>query len=214
MQMQWYGHSCFLLTSGEGVRILTDPCAPTTGYRLRDIETDAVTSSHAHYDHNYFVAAAGSPAIINTPGAHAIHGVTVTGIPTFHDNAGGSERGSNTVYVIRMDGLRIVHLGDLGHLPDAAACAAIGTPDVLLIPVGGTYTLDAGGACETVGLLKPRIVVPMHYQTSALAFPLDPVEPFLTGLSGWTIHRLQQSECTITRETLGTPRVLVFNYQK
>ena len=214
MKMQWYGHSCFLLTSSDGVRILTDPCAPTTGYRLENIEADDVTSSHAHYDHNFFAAAAGSPEAISTPGEHTVRGVTITGIPTFHDDAGGKERGPNIVYAIEMDGLRIVHLGDLGHQPDAAACAAIGAPDVLLVPVGGTYTLDAAGACAVVALLKPRIVIPMHYQTAALTFSLDPVEPFLTGLSGRTIHRLQQSECTITRETLGTPRVLVFNYQK
>lgn len=227
MQIKWYGHSCFLL-SGSGVRVLTDPCAPTTGYRLSDIGADVVTSSHAHYDHNYFVAVRGFPAIVNTAGGHAFGEegagrVRITGIPTWHDASHGSERGENLVFVIEMDGLRIVHLGDIGHVPEAETAEAIGRPDVLFLPVGGTYTIDAAGALETVSLLRPGLVVPMHYRTPALAFPLDGPEAFLAGLSGiagpaghtgYTIHRLGQSECSVSPDTLGTPRALLFEYER
>lgn len=219
MQIKWYGHSCFLLSGS--VRVLTDPCAPTTGYELAGIEAEVVTSSHAHYDHNYFVAAAGFPAIVNTAGQHAFGAeeegrVRITGIPTWHDAVQGRERGANLVFVIEMDGLRLVHLGDLGHLPDAQTVAAIGRPDVLFVPVGGTYTIDAEGALETVALLQPRIAVPMHFQTPALSFPLDGPEAFLTGLAraGYAIHRLGQCECTVSPDTLGAPRALLFDYAR
>ena len=211
MKIQWLGHSSFRIVGSKTV--VTDPYGGI-GLAFPEVRADIVTVSHGHFDHNAVESVGGEPAVVDDAGMHKIADVTIKGYNTAHDDVQGAKRGGNIIYLITMDGYTIAHLGDLGCMPDHSVLGALEGVDELLIPVGGTYTLDAAGACETVGLLKPRIVVPMHYQTSALAFPLDPVEPFLTGLSGWTIHRLQQSECTITRETLGTPRVLVFNYQK
>lgn len=220
MQIKWYGHSCFLLTGNDGLSVLTDPCEPRTGYQIAGIETDFITSSHAHSDHNYFAAAKGSPIVVNTAGEHTFmspyggDGVRITGIPTWHDGACGAERGVNLVFVIEMDGLRAVHLGDLGHLPDAQTVAAIGRADLLFLPIGGVFTIDAAAAHEVLALLRPHLVIPMHYSTPALAFHLDGPEAFLSGLSGYTIHRLRQSECSVHPQTLGTPRALVFDYVK
>ena len=150
MKLRWYGHSCFLLTGADGVRILTDPCDPPTGYKLHDIEADAVTVSHAHHDHNYLAAAAGQPAVIDSAGTFDVRGCRVTGVPTWHDPERGKKRGPNLVFVFEIDGLRVAHLGDLGDVPDAATVDAIGRVDVLLCPIGGYYTIDADEARKTV----------------------------------------------------------------
>jgi len=214
MKIEWYGHACFRLTAENGTAILTDPCDASTGYTLENIEANAVTASHTHYDHNYFAAAAGDPAIITDLGDHEIGGVQITGFAAFHDDVGGQKRGSNTVYRFLIDGLSVVHAGDLGHLPDEALLSALGKVDVLLIPVGGTYTLDALDAAEAVRRFQPQIVIPMHYRTKALAFPLGNVDPFLKALSGYTLHRLSDSECTVSADTLGAPRALVLDYKR
>ena len=116
MILKWLGHSCFLLTSEAGVRILMDPCAPSTGYTVGPVAVDAVTASHGHYDHNYFEAALGNPVRITEPGLHEVKGVRVTGIPTWHDKECGAKRGRNIMFLVEMDGLRLLHAGDLGHL--------------------------------------------------------------------------------------------------
>ena len=133
MILKWLGHSCFLLTSEAGVRILMDPCAPSTGYTVGPVAVDAVTASHDHYDHNYFEAALGNPVRITEPGVHEVKGVRVTGIPTWHDKECGAKRGCNIMFLVEMDGLRLLHAGDLGAnwrrvyhrcKGSAAACAA------------------------------------------------------------------------------------------
>lgn len=196
MKIRWYGHSSFLFTTAAGTRLLVDPCAPETGYRLADIPADAVLCSHGHSDHNYRAAARGTPPVVDGAGVHAFGAARVTAVPTWHDDAGGAKRGHNLVFVIEADGLRAVHLGDLGHVPDAAQAAAIGRPDVLCIPVGGTFTIDAAGAARTVELLHPRLIVPMHYRTERLTFPLDGPEPFLAALTarGVPVRRLASCE--------------------
>ncbi len=196
MKIRWYGHSSFLFTTAAGTRLLVDPCAPETGYRLADIPADAVLCSHGHSDHNYRAAARGTPPVVDGAGVHAFGAARVTAVPTWHDDAGGAKRGHNLVFVIEADGLRAVHLGDLGHVPDAAQAAAIGRPDVLCIPVGGTFTIDAAGAARTVELLHPRLIVPMHYRTARLTFPLDGPEPFLAALTarGVPVRRLASCE--------------------
>ena len=127
--------------------------------------------------------------------------IIVTGVPTFHDNHEGLRRGKNIVFAIEVEDLKIVHLGDLGHLPDEAQQAAIGQPDVLMIPVGGTYTLDAGRALKCVELLKPRVTVPMHYQTRfSEDMGIAPVSEFLQ-LAGECPEPVM--ECAVGKETIG-----------
>lgn len=202
MQFKWYGHSCFLLIASNGTRILTDPCAPSTGYRLHDIACDIVTSSHAHYDHNYFAAASGTPKRLSAEGVSVQGDLRITGIPSFHDGNGGAERGGNLIFLIEGDGLRVAHLGDLGHRLPGETVARIGAVDVLLCPIGGTYTIDARAALAVAEALRPRVLIPMHYQTDALAFRLDGVDALLQAAGRRSVRRLNDSVCRITPETL------------
>lgn len=213
MNIKWLGHSCFLLTSADGTRILTDPCDPDTGYAIEPVEADAVTSSHDHHDHNYF-AIAPNARRITAAGHYDVNGVSIDGFDTFHDSQRGAIRGGNVVFVITMDGLRVAHAGDLGHIPDEATLAAIGRVDVLLIPIGGQYTLDYKGALELSAMLHPSIVIPMHYQTERLRFPLDELKPFLDNARGCAVHIMRQSEASIDRDSLGKERIIVLEYEK
>ena len=166
MNLKWLGHSCFLLTSESGVRILMDPCAPKTGYTIAPVEADAVTASHDHYDHNYFDAALGDPVRITEPGVHEVKGVRITGIPTWHDKERGAKRGRNIMFLVEMDGIRLLHAGDLGHLPDEAAVRAVGQVDVLRAPIGGVYTIDGTEAKELARLLGLKEVVELGRATA------------------------------------------------
>ncbi|MCR4399378.1 MAG: MBL fold metallo-hydrolase [Syntrophomonadaceae bacterium] len=178
MKIFWYGHACFLLQS-EGCRLVTDPFGPEVGYPMPGLSADIVTVSHEHYDHNAVKAVRGKPTVIRGAGSHEAAGVRVTGIPTYHDRSHGKERGTNTVFIIEMEGIRIVHLGDLGHVLSFEQVEGIGAVDVLLVPVGGRFTIDAEEAAATVSQLRPRITIPMHFQTPHLSFELAPVEGFL-----------------------------------
>lgn len=217
MKIKWYGHSVFRIETADGLAILTDPCAPTTGYKLKDIPCDVITSSHAHYDHNYFVAAAGTPQILSVAGTTEIGGIRFTAIPCFHDEEQGAKRGSNLIFVIEADGLRIVHMGDIGHQLSEEQLEAIGKPDVLLCPVGGVFTVDPLGACKIASALCPRVFIPMHYQTEVLGFnvTLATVEDFLKITRTPDIQRLNGSEWIVTPETLpASGRVVVFDYDR
>ncbi len=166
MILRYFGHALFTITLDSGDIILTDPYGSFCRYPRRSLAADIVTISHHHYDHDALEIVAGKPIVLDEAGYYMpTEKIVITGIPTFHDNHEGLRRGKNVVFSIEADNLKIVHLGDLGHLPDARQQAAIGTPDVLLIPVGGAYTLDAQRAYRCVELLKPRVTIPMHYQT-------------------------------------------------
>lgn len=216
MIIKWYGHSSFLLTTQNGLRIFTDPCGPETGYTLHDIEADIVTLSHQHFDHNYLGAFQGTPVALQEAGYFEWDGVRITGIPSFHDEVEGKKRGSNLIFLFELDGLRIAHLGDLGTFPSEDAYAALGKLDVLLAPVGGTYTIDPPAACEIANRTGTRILIPMHYQTSHLTLgqPILGIEPLLSIARNCKIHKLNQSEATITPESLGEDRLLVLDYER
>lgn len=213
MKIRWYGHSCFMLQDSNGVRILTDPCDPGTGYKLSGIEADAVTVSHGHHDHNYLEAVTGSPEVINTAGEHEFRGVKITGFETFHDDCGGKKRGENIMFLYEMDDMRVLHAGDLGAEPDSATLEALGRVDVLLVPVGGVFTVNSACARSFANSVKPKVVIPMHYKTAALTFDLEPVDEFLKNARDCKIHRLNQNEAALTRESLGDDRILVMDYE-
>ena len=213
MEITWYGHSCFLLESSDGVRILTDPCAPATGYELHDIAADAVTCSHAHYDHNYVEAVSGTPVIIADAGEHSVKGIRIVGIPSYHDEACGQKRGANMIYIFDIDDMRIMHCGDIGHTINDELAAKIGHIDVLLVPIGGNYTVDYRQALDISNVLKPRVVIPMHYKTPDCMVDICDVAPFIVTAKDCRIHRLNQPEATLTRESLGEDRVLVLDYK-
>lgn len=175
-----HGHSEFLLETADGFRILTDPYDAHVGYPMKKVPCDAVTVSHMHGDHCFVEKAEGGFAVADQAGTTRLStDVTVRGIPAFHDECEGQKRGKNLVFVWECDGLRIAHLGDLGAWDEALAAQLTGL-DILLVPVGGFYTIDAASAAALVRRVKPRITIPMHYKTQVNAdWPIAPVADFL-----------------------------------
>lgn len=176
MDVTWLGQSCFRLR-GKNAAVVTDPFPPQLGPRLK-LEGSLVTISHGHDNHSH-VQAVKTDRVLEEPGEYEVAGVTVRGLPTFHDGSQGSEHGRNTVFVIELDDVRVCHLGDLGHALDDRALEVIGNVDVLLVPVGGGQTLDGARAAEVVRQVEPRYVVPMHFGHPSLKTELAPVDRFL-----------------------------------
>jgi L-ascorbate metabolism protein UlaG (beta-lactamase superfamily) len=183
MKIKWLGHASFLITSVSGVRIITDPYEPNDKllYGAIDESADIATVSHDHFDHGNVAAVKGAPQVVK--GDAEIKGIKFKGIATFHDSSGGKERGSNTIFCFEVDGVKVCHLGDLGHELTTEQAAQAGAVDVLLLPVGGFYTIDAAVASRVAEQLKPRVVIPMHFKNSKCNFPIAGVEEFLLGKS-------------------------------
>ena len=214
MQITWYGHSCFLLTSESGYSILTDPCDPETGYELSDLVCDAVTISHEHHDHNCLAIVAGTPEIIRTPGKHIAGGISVKGFTNYHDNEKGAKRGENIVFLYEIDGLKILHLGDLGHMLPDETIKTIGDVDVLLAPIGGVFTINAKAATELSDRLNAKVLIPMHYKTPALHFNIEGLEPLLAANANRRVHHLNANTATLSHDTLGDRRLLILDYKR
>lgn len=222
MKLKWYGHAAFLITAADGTRILTDPYNAEVGYPVPLGEADFVTVSHDHADHNSLQNVPGKHEVIKGPGDHSAGAVAVKGVATCHDDCGGSKRGKNTVYTFDLpegsETVRVCHLGDLGHQLSPEQLAELGAVDVLIIPTGGTYTLDPAGAAQQVAAIKPRLVVPMHWRTPALVFPLKPVDDFLGEMIGARIERAGACEVELPATKItamprsATPPVMVLDY--
>ena len=211
MLIQHIGHAEFLITTESGFRIVTDPYDASTGYPVKKLEADGVLVSHHHHDHDAVESIAGYPQVIDYAGLHTFApGITVTGIQADHDDAGGTKRGKTLLFLLEAENLRLVHLGDLGTLLDAAQLEALGRVDVLMIPVGGFYTIDAAQAKDVVEQLDPRIVIPMHYRTEYNAdWPIHPVDEF-TGLFDPAQTRTGGEALRVTRGDLDChPRIIV-----
>lgn len=200
MKLEWLGHACFLITASDGTRILTDPYDPSVGYEDIAVEAEIVTVSHNHFDHNCVKEVRGSPEAVEGPGRKTVKGIEFLGVGTFHDTSGGAQRGPNTVFAFEVDGIRVCHPGDLGHVLTEEQVGEIGQVDLLLLPVGGTFTIGPEEAWKVVGQLKPKIVVPMHFKTPVVSLPIAPVEEFLRGKP--SVKRLGKSEAELTKETL------------
>ncbi|NLU36107.1 MAG: MBL fold metallo-hydrolase [Clostridiales bacterium] len=212
MKIKWLGHSCFLITSSTGVRILTDPFDETVGYKVPEAEADIVTTSHDHFDHNYVKAVKGEYVHINTSGRHNVKGIEILGVDTFHDEAGGSKRGSNVVFTYLVDGMKICHLGDLGHILTEEQLNQIGRVDILLLPVGGTFTIDYREASELAGKMNPRLIIPMHFKTPVMSFNIDGVDKFVAGKD--SVESIDENELEITPGSFDTlARIVVLNYE-
>lgn len=169
MDIQYVGHSCFRLRGKEGL-VITDPFGSEVGFSMPTLRADVVTVSHDHFDHNNAsvikdTAARKNPFVVTHPGEYEVQGISVYGYPSYHDDKQGEERGKNVMYSIFLDDVHILHLGDLGHTLDEKMIQEIPDIDVLLVPVGGVYTIDPQQAIEVINLLEPAYVVPMHYQT-------------------------------------------------
>lgn len=174
------GHAKFLIELENGMRIVTDPYDKTCGYPVTSVPADVVLVSHGHHDHNAVETIPGSPRVIDKAGEYDLgDGVVVTAAEAFHDDVEGAKRGRTLLFSIRAEGLNAVHLGDLGHLPTQEQCKQLGRADVLMVPVGGFYTIDAAAAKETATLLQARVILPMHYKTRVNAdWPIASVEEF------------------------------------
>lgn len=179
MKMRWLGQASFHIVTDDGVSIRTDPYDSSLGFELSPLPADIVTVSHDHYDHAAVDTVPGDPLVIRGPGERQAKGITFRGIESFHDDRRGLDRGTNTIFVFAVDGVVVCHLGDLGHVLTADQIRAIGPTDVLCVPVGGTYTLDASGATAVMHQIKPRVTVPMHYRVNGLELPIGGVGPFL-----------------------------------
>ena len=182
MIVTWQGHSCFLLKSEEGLSLLLDPFHESdVGYAMPIIGADIVIISHDHLDHNNVDAAGSGADVIFGPGEYISRDMEITGIKSYHDKERGKLRGTNTIFCFELDGIRVCHLGDLGHTLSRTQVKAIGPVDLLFLPVGGRYTIDAVGANQVMKQLHPVVTIPMHYRTGALGFELEPVDDFLKG---------------------------------
>jgi len=192
MKIKWLGHASFMITSEAGTKIITDPYVTGGDLRYGEIKesADIVTVSHEHGDHNNVSAVQGSPEVVR--GTAKVKGIEFKGVPTYHDDAKGKSRGNNTILCFEVDGIRVCHLGDLGHQLNDKQVAELGSVDILLIPVGGNYTIDAKVASQLCDRLKPKVIIPMHFKNDKCAFPIAGVDEFLQGKEG--VSRLDASE--------------------
>ncbi len=203
MVIEYVGHACFYLTNKNDVRIIIDPYDNTIGLIPVSKEADIALLTHDHYDHNYLDGVHGNYDLIKTPGAHLVRGVKITGTELPHDASGGAERGMVVAYTIETDGMRILHMGDIGIIPPESFFEAAGKIDVLMIPVGGTYTIDAVQAHEIMNRLAPNITIPMHYKTTHLNLDIAPLHGFVTEIKKeYDISRLGSSKFEITADNL------------
>lgn len=204
MKVKWLGHASFLITADDGTRILTDPFGDYPGLRYAPIKeaADIVVVSHDHGDH-VGAKVGGNPTQVSGPGDHKVRGVEFKGLGTYHDTSKGKERGKNTVFSFTVDGIGFCHLGDLGHELSDSEIADIGPVDVLMIPVGGVFTIDAATASVVCARIKPRVAIPMHYKTSKCDFPIAGVEDFLKGKD--KVREVDHSEVELDPKQLPDP---------
>jgi L-ascorbate metabolism protein UlaG (beta-lactamase superfamily) len=202
MKIKWLGHSCFLITSKEGTRVITDPYAVGGGINYSPIEetADVVVVSHGHGDHSNVSAVQGQPEVVRGDGIKTAKGIQFQGVATYHDDSQGKQRGPNTVFCFTLDGIKLCHLGDLGHVLDPQQVTEIDAVDILLVPVGGYFTIDASEASQVCNQLKPKVVIPMHFKTPKCVYPIAGVEDFIRGKKD--VRSVAGSELDLEQEKL------------
>jgi L-ascorbate metabolism protein UlaG (beta-lactamase superfamily) len=216
MRIKWYGHAAFLLSTDRGTRVIIDPYqsgafggALTYG-KITD-RADLVLTSHDHEDHCYIKDIPGPFKHISSEGAYNERDVRVRALPSFHDPSQGRERGKNLMFLIHADGLTLAHLGDLGHTLDGEAVRNLGAVDVLVLPVGGFFTVGAGDATTVMEAVRASITIPMHYKTEKCAFSISGVAEFTAGKN--RVKRIDGSEVSISKESLPPePEIYVMDY--
>jgi L-ascorbate metabolism protein UlaG (beta-lactamase superfamily) len=202
MKVKWLGHACFLITSRDGLRIITDPYAVGGGINYSPIKetADVVVVSHDHDDHSNVSAVQGKPEVVKGSDKKTAKGIQFRGITSYHDASQGKRGGLNTVVCFTIDDIKLCHLGDLGHVLSPEQVKEIGVVDILFVPVGGFYTIDAPVASQVCDQLKPKIVIPMHFKTPKCAYPIAGVEDFLKGKKN--VRKVGSSEVEFEREKL------------
>jgi L-ascorbate metabolism protein UlaG (beta-lactamase superfamily) len=201
MKIKWNGHASFTITSDKGTVIVTDPYDPSgyggvLKYNIVTDKADGALVSHDHFDHNYVQGLTGSPKVLK--GSGEVKEIKVKGIATHHDESKGSERGENTVFSFVVDGVNVCFVGDLGHRLTPDKIKEIGKVDLLLVPVGGTFTLDAAGAADVSKALNAKIIIPMHFQTDKCMLPISSVDTFLSLMTN--IKKLEKNEIELSSD--------------
>ncbi|MCS7099446.1 MAG: MBL fold metallo-hydrolase [Sulfolobales archaeon] len=207
MILRWHGHACFELVDRDGFTVVIDPHdGSSLGLKPPAIKADAVLITHEHFDHNAY-------SVVAKPGAEKYsmkEGVFTVGrkhralgVRLYHDKVRGRRRGEVVVYKVEVDGVRVLHLGDLGHVFEESTASMLKPVDVLLVPVGGTFTIDAREALEVVKLVEPRVAIPMHYWTRGLNLPLQPVDIFVDVVKDfYEVVKVDSNELAVSPEGL------------
>lgn len=215
MKVKWLGHACFEITTSQNIKVLTDPYNSSAygdifTYQEVFPEVDLVTISHRHSDHGYIEGVPGKPEVIDKPGASSFKDLKVKGISTYHDQNEGKERGQNIIFLIDDGNIQLVHCGDLGHIPEKNKLIEIKEKDILLIPIGGFFTIDANEALEIIDQIKPRVVIPMHFKNEKCKFTIDDHTKFISGQD--KVTRLNKTDIEIDFDSLpGQTEIYILN---
>ena len=215
MKIEYLGHSSFKLTESTGTSVVCDPYDGSVGFDMGKVRADAVTVSHGHFDHNNVKAVEGNPIVLDKECSYDLPGVEIDSIKSFHDRQRGKQRGENLIFKFRMDGIDVCHLGDLGEDCSSELIDLLLPVNVLLIPVGGTYTITAEMAKEYVDRIMPDIVIPMHYKSKDCKLDISKVDEFLDLFDEECVEELEGSELELMRSDFeGGTRVIVFGRSK
>ncbi len=212
VKIQWFGHAFFLISNG--VKIAIDPFKDLEGYPNPQVSAEILLMSHDHFDHNKAEVVSGKPQVVRGYGKKTAKGMEFYGVKTYHDEVKGAKRGENSIFVFEIGGIRMAHCGDLGHILSDVQLKEIGPVDVLMIPIGGYYTIDAQEAWQNIEKIKPKIVIPMHYKQPFMGkdFPIDKVDVFLERKKN--VNRLDKNVLTLEKDKLPKETsVYVLNYK-
>ena len=205
MKIRWLGQASFSIHASDGTVVRMDPFDESLGLPVSDEPADVVTVSHGHFDHNAVHLVPGEPVVIDQPGTREACGILFAGTATYHDEVEGAKRGENIIFRFELDGVIVCHAGDLGHVLLPHQVGEIGHVDLLMVPVGGFYTIDASEAGKVIRLLNPRVIVPMHYKLPGMDLPIDDAQPFLAAKTN--VRNLDELE--ITADTLPAEQEIV-----
>ena len=205
MKIKFYAQSAFRIIADDGTRIVIDPYEESGFLRYDPTfdEADIVVVTHEHGDHNNIDAVPGNHDVVRGEGTHTARGITFTGIPCYHDRDQGAQRGPNAMIVFDIDGLRVAHLGDLGHELEDSEIEALAGANILIAAVGGGPTLEPENVWEIVERVQPNVMIPCHFKTPEIDLPIEPIEVFLAGKP--SVRNVGGSEVTITAAELPDP---------
>lgn len=175
-KITFYGHELFVIESSEGTKIGIDPYNEQLKAALPDVRADIVISTHDHFDHNNISLFKGKPRLVDAPISISIDDIEFEGIPSYHDEKNGALRGGNIIFKFEVDDMKFAHLGDLGHLLDRDQAGQLKEIDIMMIPVGGTFTIDSSTALEIIKKVKPKVAIPMHYKEEDTKLEVDTIE--------------------------------------
>lgn len=201
MLVSWHGHACVSIQI-NGYTVVIDPHDGTSiGLKRPNIKADVVIVTHDHFDHNAvnIVSKNGSRVLKMHTGEITIDSIKVVGLKTYHDKFRGKRRGENTAYILEVRGMKLAHLGDIGDIPEEPVIERLKGVNLLIVPVGGTFTIEPGEAWSLVEKIKPVNVMPMHYWVPGLTLPLKPVDEFLKLVRGYEIVKLDTNSFDLTR---------------